>query len=193
MNEEIVQGIGILKKEVYAGLRPIKLQNYILWREDVYSIIMKDVVNQMSPKYTCLRPPGAAGAAILTDGGYLVFGDVSPANGSKTCKELGECLMEDGHCVRTIHAEVRAVLNAGSMGLSCEHGVMFSILKPCFQCTKVIIAAGIDTVVYSGVAYDEPRTTEISENAQLRYINIDVGLAYGQAMVIMQGGSDEDI
>ncbi len=183
MSDYVVQGTGVLKKEVYAGLRPIKLQNYILWKEDVYSIIMKDVVNQMSPKYTCLRPPGAAGAAILTDGGYLVFGDVSPVNGSKTCKELNECLMEDGHCVRTIHAEVRAVLNAGSMGLSCEHGVIFSILKPCFQCTKVLIVAGIDTIVYSGAAYDEPRTAEIAKNADIKYIYIDVMLGYAQELV----------
>ena len=188
MSEESIQGTGILKKEVYAGLRPIKLQNYILWREDVYSIIMKDVVEQMSPKYTCLRPPGAAGAAVLTDGGYLVFGDVRPADGSLTCKELGECLMEHGHCVRTIHAEVRAILNAGSMGLSCEHGVMFSILKPCFQCTKVIIASGIDTVVYAGAAYDEPRTDDISEAADIKYIHVDVNLGYGQELT-----NNEDI
>lgn len=169
-------------KEVYAGIRSMKLGDYLADHEHIHKIIMQDVIRQMSPKYSCLRPPGAAGAALLV-GRSLVFGDVRPADGSPTCKDLGECLMEDGHCVRTIHAEVRAILNAATMSINPEGGVMYSILKPCFQCTKVIIASGIKKVVYAGAAYDEERTSEISDNAGLEYFHMEVDLNYGQELV----------
>lgn len=176
-------GLDLWQKEVYAGIRPMNLDGFLRSHKDFNQIIMRDLIAQMSPRYTCLRPPGAAGAVLYTVQGVLVYGDVRPADGSPTCKELGECLMEDGHCVRTIHAEVRAILNAGLTGQIPEGGTMFSILKPCFQCTKVIIASGIETVVYSGAAYDEPRTAEISEAAGLEYIHVDVDLDYGQKLV----------
>lgn len=171
------------KKEVYAGLEKMSLMEYISKHANLDRIIMEDVIKQMSPRYTCLRPPGAAGAAVLSESGDLIYGDVRPADGSPTCEELGECLMENGHCVRTIHAEVRAILNAGVLGVSCDGGTMYSILKPCFQCTKVIIASGITKIVYAGAAYDEERTANIIKNANISIIHVDVDLPYGQDLI----------
>jgi dCMP deaminase len=175
--------LDLWQKEVYAGIRPMNLDGFLRSHKDLDKIIMRDLIARMSPQYTCLRPPGAAGAVLYTNQGVLIYGDVRPADGSKTCKELGECLMEDGHCVRTIHAEVRAILNAATTMQNPNEGTMYSILKPCFQCTKVIIAAGILRVVFAGSAYDEPRTTEISEAANLEYVHVACDLDYGQELV----------
>jgi dCMP deaminase len=89
-------------------------------------------------------------------------------------------MMEDGHCVRTIHAEVRAILNAAKYGLATTRSTMYSILKPCFQCTKVIVAAGISKIVYAGAAYDEDRTMAVILNApwEIEVVKLDTNLDY---------------
>jgi len=143
------------------------LNELIYENSDIDMLIMSDVIGSMSTRYTCLRPPGAAGAALLTANNSIVYGAVRPASGSATCEQVG-CMMEDGHCVRTIHAEVRAILNAARFGLVTEGATMYSILKPCFQCTKVIVTAGISKIVYAGAAYDEERTRLLIENAPQR-------------------------
>lgn len=153
------------KQEVYAGRGYYSMNNQIVNDPDCDMIIMADVINNMTPRYSCLRPPGAAGAAVINKNHWIVYGDVKPADGSPTCKDLGECMIEDGHCVRTIHAEVRAIMNAAKYHIAVDGGTIYSILKPCFQCTKVIVTAGITRIVYAGIAYDEERTKQLLENA----------------------------
>lgn len=170
------------KEELYAGRASFNINNLQLKPGDEDYILLTEVIRTMTPRYTCLRPPGAAGAAVVTSSGYIVYGDVRPADGSSSCKELDECMIEDGHCVRTIHAEVRAILNAAQLGLCTQDATLYSILKPCFQCTKAIIAAGITKIVYAGAAYDEPRTSMIIDNApqNIEVVRLDVALSYGQ-------------
>lgn len=170
------------REDVYNGDGYYYININILQSVDFDKIMMTDVINTMSARYTCLRPPGAAGAALVTMSGAVVYGDVRPADGSPTCKDVG-CMMEDGHCVRTIHAEVRAILNAAKFGLTTQHAVMYSILKPCFQCTKAIIAAGITKIVFAGAAYDEVRTRDIVNNApNLSLYQLDANLPYAQEL-----------
>ena len=153
--------------------------------------ILDSLVKITKDLYTCNRPPGAAGAAIYTLAGGIFFCGVEPPEGSPTCKE-DECEIEllsftteDGyinprpHCVRAIHAEQGAIAYAARMGYKIYGGTMFSILKPCYQCTKLIIAAGIKKIYYAGAAYDEERTRKILENAGVKCIHVDVGLEYG--------------
>lgn len=168
------------KQEVYAGNGYYYLNTAITSAADFDNIVMTDIINQMSMRYTCNRPPGAAGAALIMDTGGIVYGDVKPADGAPTCKDVG-CMIEDGHCVRTIHAEVRAILNAAKFGLCTKNAVMYSILRPCYQCTKVIIAAGITKIVYAGTAYDEERTQDIIKSApqHIEIVKLDVQLPYG--------------
>jgi dCMP deaminase len=140
---------------------------------------LKHLVEAITPLYSCNRPPGAAGALIkLRD--RIVYGWVGPTNHSPSCNTVG-CEIDDGHCVRNIHAEVQAIARAARRGMSTEHATIYSILKPCYDCTKVIIHAGIVEIFYAGVAYDEERTNEILRSAGIMNgVNyIDIGLEYG--------------
>lgn len=49
-----------------------------------------------------------------------------------------------------VHAELNAILNCTSSPRNC---VMYCTLKPCSECCKAIIQAGIKTVIYA----NEPR------------------------------------
>ena len=60
--------------------------------------------------------------------------------------------MVDGHCVRTIHAETNAIIQAALHGVSTKGSICYVTHLPCINCTKALINAGISRIVYS-VAY----------------------------------------
>jgi dCMP deaminase len=60
--------------------------------------------------------------------------------------------MVDGHCVRTIHAETNAIIQAALHGVSTKSATCYVTHLPCINCTKALINAGINRIVYS-IAY----------------------------------------
>jgi dCMP deaminase len=65
----------------------------------------------------------------------------------------GGHIMRDGHCVRTIHSEMNALMQCALDGVSPQGATLYSTASPCFDCAKNIIRAGIIKVYY-GQAYD---------------------------------------
>lgn len=63
------------------------------------------------------------------------------------CDDVGHDML-DGHCVRTVHAEVNAVCQAAALGISLAGTKLYCTHSPCWDCTKTIVAAGIEEVVY---------------------------------------------
>lgn len=134
----------------------------------------KQYINLMLEKagkfYTCLRGPRPSGAIVVNLEKQLVYGSVAPPLLLPTCKDLGECEMENGHCVRTIHAEVRAIVNCAVLGMHTRNATLYSVNKPCYQCMKVIAAANINRIVYIYTVYDEPRTQAIIDACNIEMI-----------------------
>ncbi len=63
--------------------------------------------------------------------------------------------MVGGHCVRSLHAEQNAILQAALHGVSLEGGTVYTTHQPCHTCAKMIINAGLVRVVYAGHYPDE--------------------------------------
>ncbi|EQD80744.1 deoxycytidylate deaminase, partial [mine drainage metagenome] len=63
------------------------------------------------------------------------------------CTEVG-CLMIDGHCVRTLHAEQNALLQAAVHGVSTQGATVYVTSEPCLHCTKMLLNARITRIVY---------------------------------------------
>lgn len=148
-------------------------------RVNMPAFFLKTAIDILSPLYSCNRPPGAAGA-ILETKSHVIIAPVIPTIGYPTCKHVG-CDIVDGHCVRAIHAERRALLWAARYGLQTDASTVYSILKPCYECTKELIAAGVKLIYYAGIAYDEDRTKAILKAADVLCIAVDVKLEYGNA------------
>ena len=73
--------------------------------------------------------------------------------------------MENGHCVRTIHAEHNAILQASRLqGASTEGTTLYTLYAPCIHCAKYLIAAGVKRIVYDKV-YRNPDIAEYLKNA----------------------------
>ncbi|MFW9952451.1 MAG: cytidine/deoxycytidylate deaminase family protein [Candidatus Thorarchaeota archaeon] len=69
------------------------------------------------------------------------------------CTDEG-CLMVDGHCIRTLHAEQAAVLN---LERKYDKLVCFTTHNPCINCFKVLVGANIKTIWYLNDYQDEKR------------------------------------
>ena len=139
--------------------------------------IMKMVQNEVAGTYECNRGPRPSGAMILTVGRTPIIGRVKPCtDGAISCLEE-DCMMEHDHCVRNLHAEVDAIVSAARTGVSTRGAHIFSINKPCYNCTMHIIAAGIVQVWYAYAVYDEERTHEIIEAAGLKCNHVPIDWA----------------
>jgi len=54
------------------------------------------------------------------------------------------------HCVRTIHAEMNAILWAARTGANVSGGTLYVTRWPCGYCAKHIAQAGIARIVIEG-------------------------------------------
>jgi len=110
------------------------------------------IVFEVAKRSTCLR--AQVGAIIVRGKRILTTGYNGAPAGLAHCTEVG-CLMRDGHCVRALHAEQNAIIQAALYGVSVAGGVMYVTHQPCLICAKMIINAGIRRIVYGGEYPDE--------------------------------------
>src|SRR5262249_31690118 len=93
------------------------------------------IAAEVSTRSTCDRTH--AGAVIVRDRMILARGYNGSIRGVPHCDEVGH-LMEDGHCVRTTHAEANALIQAARNGVRVEGGGIYVTASPCFGCFKLI-------------------------------------------------------
>lgn len=95
---------------------------------------------------TCQRL--MVGATIVRDKRIIAGGYNGSVSGSVHCIDDG-CYVVDGHCVRTIHAEMNAILQCAKFGVPTEGTEIYVTHFPCLNCTKAIIQSGIKTIYYA--------------------------------------------
>lgn len=110
------------------------------------------IARQVSTRSTCDRKH--VGAVIVRNKLILTTGYNGSISGLDHCDEVGH-LMEDGHCVRTVHAEANAIVQAARSGNSLEGASIYVTASPCFSCFKLIANSGIVRVVFSEFYRDE--------------------------------------
>jgi dCMP deaminase len=107
------------------------------------------IASAVSERSTCDR--ALVGCVLVRDKRILTSGFNGSPAGQDHCDESGH-LMVDGHCVRTIHAETNAIIQAALHGVSTRDSTCYVTHLPCINCTKALINAGIVRIVY-GEAY----------------------------------------
>lgn len=111
-----------------------------------------EVMNAIAKRASCDR--GRSGCVIVKDNQILVTGYVGAPPGFPSCDDVGHDFMTvqhpDGstsqHCVRTIHAEENAVLQAAKLGIPLEGATLYCRMTPCRRCAYQIIRVGIKEV-----------------------------------------------
>ena len=110
------------------------------------------IARQVARRATCDR--AQVGAIIVKERRILTTGYNGAPAGLPHCDDVGH-LMVDGHCLRTLHAEQNAIIQAALHGVSVRGGTIYVTHQPCLTCAKMIINAGIVRVVYAGDYLDE--------------------------------------
>lgn len=108
---------------------------------DTIFIVMAAV---LSSRGTCDRLKTAS--ILVKDKRIVGAGYNGAVSGLENCDDVGH-LMVENHCVRTLHGEHNAVLNAVAdlKGATC-----YIIGTPCIDCTKVLLQEGITRIVHAG-------------------------------------------
>jgi dCMP deaminase len=107
---------------------------------------------------TCTRLE--VGATIVRDKRIIAGGYNGSTSGSDHCIEEG-CYVIDGHCIRTIHAEMNAILQCAKFGVETAGSDIYVTHFPCLNCCKAIIQSGIKTVYYSEDYKNHPYAIEL--------------------------------
>ena len=105
-----------------------------------------DIAYLISTRATCDRKH--VGALIVKDRRILTTGYNGSIAAGEHCNEVGH-LMVDGHCLRTIHAEVNAIAQAAKYGIAIDESTIYVTAQPCFKCFNIIANSGISKVIYA--------------------------------------------
>lgn len=120
-----------------------------------------DIAEKVATRATCLRRQ--VGALLTLNNRILTTGYNGSPSGMAHCLDDG-CLMRDGHCVRCLHAEQNALVQAALHGVSSAGATAYITCQPCVTCMKLLISGGITRVVYRG-DYPDPLAVEFAEEA----------------------------
>ncbi len=132
--------------------------------EEYFMQIARDV----STRATCNRR--LVGAVVVLDKRILTTGYNGAPHGLPHCTEVG-CKMQDGHCVRTLHAEQNAIVQGALNGVSLRGATLYVTCQPCNNCAKMIINAGITKVVFDG-DYPDEFAMELFDQAKIELIRL---------------------
>jgi dCMP deaminase len=110
------------------------------------------IARVVATRSTCDRKH--VGAVIVRDRIILATGYNGSIRGLPHCDDAGH-LMQDGHCVRTVHAEANAIAQAARAGVRIESGSIYVTASPCFGCFKLVANAGLTRIVFGEFYRDE--------------------------------------
>ena len=139
-------------------------------RVDWHTYFM-NIARQAATRSTC--PRKHVGAVIVRDRTVLSTGYNGSIRGLPHCDEVGH-MMENGHCVATVHAEANAILQAAKNGVRIDGATLYTTASPCWPCFKLIANSGCVRIVY-GEFYRDPRIFEIASQLKLELVSLEAG------------------
>lgn len=89
------------------------------------------------------------GSAIALNGEIITTGYNGAPAKQKHCSDPGVgCLLRDGRCIRSLHAEQNVITQAAKNGKPTAGATLYCTHRPCDICANMIVAAGMVRVVY---------------------------------------------
>jgi dCMP deaminase len=127
-----------------------------------------EIAHVVAKRSTCLRHK--VGAIVVKNKRILSTGYNGAPRGLKHCLDVG-CLRDERNIAsgtrteicRAVHAEQNAIIQCAIHGASTEGATLYSTLQPCILCTKIMLNAGIQRVVFSQGYPDEESISYLKE------------------------------
>jgi len=130
-----------------------------------------DIATRVATRATCDRKH--VGAVLVRDRTILSTGYNGSIRGMPHCDEVGH-MMENGHCVATVHAEANAILQAAKNGVRIDGATLYTTASPCWPCFKLVANSGCVRIVY-GEFYRDPRIFEVAAQLKLELVSLEGG------------------
>jgi len=132
------------------------------------------IAELVATRSTCLRRK--VGAVLVKDKRILATGYNGAPRNLPHCEVTG-CLREKlripsgerQEICRGLHAEQNAIIQAALYGTSIKGSTLYCTHQPCITCSKMIINAGIEKVVFKG-EYPDRLAREMLEEAKVKLI-----------------------
>ena len=118
------------------------------------------IAHAAAERSTCDRKH--VGCVLVLENRVIATGYNGSVPGAPHCDDVGHD-MQDGHCVRTIHAEANAVLQAAKTGASTKGADAYVNTYPCWRCFTVLVAAGVLRIFYDAEYRKDPRVEKHAE------------------------------
>ncbi|WP_203623314.1 MULTISPECIES: deaminase [unclassified Lacticaseibacillus] len=143
--------------QIVASTRQVRRESW-----DQYFMQLATVVAQRS---TCER--ATVGALLVVDHRIIATGYNGSISGDPHCDDAGH-LMRDGHCIRTLHAEMNAILQCAENGVSTRGAALYVTYYPCLNCTKALIQAGVTRVYFAHDYRNDPYAVQLFEEHHIK-------------------------
>ncbi len=129
-----------------------------------------NIARVVATRATCDRKH--VGAVLVRDKTILSTGYNGSIRGLPHCTEAGH-MMEDGHCVATVHAEANAIIQAATNGVAIEGATIYTTASPCWPCFKLIANSGARRIVF-GEFYRDTRIFEFAKRLGIELVELKV-------------------
>ncbi|MDG5814073.1 dCMP deaminase family protein [Chitinispirillales bacterium ANBcel5] len=126
------------------------------------------IAHQVATRSTCDRKH--VGAVIVRDKTILSTGYNGSIRQMPHCDDVGH-MMENTHCVATVHAEANAIIQAAKNGTAINGADIYVTASPCWNCFKLIANSGIKRIYYHEFYRDEKVIT-VAKQAGIELINV---------------------
>jgi dCMP deaminase len=118
-----------------------------------------NIAQVVASRSTC--PRKFVGSVIVRDKTILSTGYNGSIRGMPHCTEVGH-MMENDHCVATIHAEANAVIQAAKNGVVIDGASIYVTASPCWSCFKMLANGGIRRICF-GEFYRDERIFDVAK------------------------------
>lgn len=140
------------------------MKERISW--DEYFLKQAELVSQRS---SCER--AQVGAVVTVNRNCIATGYNGGVAGLDNCDEVGHRL-EEGHCIRTVHAEMNAILQCARNGHAMDGATIYVTHFPCINCMKSLAQAGVERIVYRHDYRNHEFAEEIAELKNIEIVKL---------------------
>ena len=127
-----------------------------------------EIARVVASRATCDRK--LVGALLVRDRMILSTGYNGSIRGMPHCDDAGH-MLENGHCVATIHAEANAILQAAKNGVRIDGADIYTTASPCWPCFKLIANAGLRRIIF-GEFYRDDRIFEVAQRLGIDLVEL---------------------
>jgi len=129
------------------------------------------IAHAAAERSTCDRKH--VGCVLVLENRVIATGYNGSVPGAPHCDDVGHDMV-DGHCVRTIHAEANAVLQAAKNGVATKGSFAYVNTFPCWRCFSTLVAAGVEKIFYDAEYRKDPRVERVAKELGIDLVRLDL-------------------